>query len=75
MKYFKIINIWTTKENEKPQTRKDMCKYLTNYLKICLDNNLAMSNKVDDAYAYSAAIVLGINLTKTLRHVYKRRCV
>lgn len=30
MEYFKIINIWITKEGEKPQTRKDMYKHLTN---------------------------------------------
>lgn len=68
-----MTNIWTIKESEKPWTRKDIYKYLTNYFKtISLDNNLAMSNKVEDAYAYSAAILLlGINLTDSQIYIQK----
>lgn len=68
-----MINIWTIKESEKPWTRKDIYKYLTNYFKtISLDNNLAMSSKVEDAYAYSAAILLlGINLTDSQIYIQK----
>lgn len=43
---------------------------------ISLDNNLAVANKVKDAYTYSVAILLfGIYLIKTLIRVYKKLCI